>query len=123
MTGYRAMIPCLALGIWLAAVQAPAAVTSDIPTAKFNAEDFRLQGEARDAVLAATDNGTTRSWQNAATGNSGNIQLLRSFQSSDGRECKRIRIATQAGPSKGVSVMNMCRSGQGSWRMDSTAHT
>ncbi len=123
MSGYRAMIPWLTLGMWLAAVQVPAAVTSDIPSAKFNAEDRRLQGEAREAVLASTDNGTTRSWENPATGNSGSIELLRSFQSSDGRECKRIRINTQAGPSKNAATMNMCRSGQGKWRMDSTAHT
>jgi surface antigen len=117
------MIPWLTLGMWLAAVQVPAAVTSDIPSAKFNAEDRRLQGEAQEAVLASTDNGTKRGWDNPATGNSGSIELLRSFQSSDGRECKRIRITTQAGPSKGVATMNMCRSGQGKWRMDSTAHT
>src|SRR5579862_6939946 len=102
MRCYRSMIPWLALGVWLGGMQAPAAVTSDIPSAKFNAEDLRLQAEAREAVLAAPDNGTTRSWQNPATGNSGKIQLLRSFQSSDGRECKRIRITSQAGPSKGV---------------------
>jgi surface antigen len=123
MKRYRTLIPWLALNIWLFGMQAPAAVTSDIPSAKFNADDFRMQREAQDVVLASTDIGTTRSWENPATGNSGQIQLLRTFQSSDGRECKRIRITNQAGPTKGVSTMNMCRSGAGPWRIDSTAHT
>jgi surface antigen len=123
MRRYCAMISWLALGIWLYGMQAPAAVTSDIPSAKFTADDFRMQREAQDSVLASTDIGTTRSWENPATGNSGSIKLLRSFQSSDGRECKRIQITNQAGPSKAVSTMNMCRNGAGPWRIDSTAHT
>jgi surface antigen len=123
MRRFSTMIPWLALGVWLYGTQAPAAVTTDIPSAKFNADDFRMQREAQDSVLASTDIGTTRSWANPATGNSGSIKLLRSFQSSDGRECKRIRITNQAGAEKGVSIMNMCRSGAGPWRVDSTAHT
>jgi surface antigen len=122
MRRYRPIIACLALGACLMAVHLPAAVTSDIPSAKFNADDRRMQGDAQNAVLAATEIGTTRSWENAATGNSGKIELLRVFQSADGRDCKRIRITSQAGPSTGVSTMNMCRSGTGKWRIDSMAH-
>jgi surface antigen len=123
MKWYRALIPWLAINVWLFGMQAPAAVTSDIPSAKFTADDFRMQREAQESVLVSTDIGTTRSWENPATGNSGSIKLLRSFQSSDGRECKRLQITNQAGPAKAVSVMNMCRSGTGPWRVDSTAHT
>jgi surface antigen len=122
MRRWRAMIPWLALGIWLFGIPAPAAVTSDIPSAKFNDDDRRMQREAQNSVLASTEIGTMRSWENPATRNSGSIELLRIFQASDGRECKRIRITSQAGPSKGVATMNMCRSGTGKWRIDSVAH-
>jgi surface antigen len=120
---HRKWAPLLALMAgMLVTWQASAAVTSNFPSAKFNDEDRRMQGEAQDAVLASDEVGTTRSWANPATGNAGKIELLRNFQASDGRECKRLRITSQAGQAKGVTTMNACRDPGGKWRMDSTAH-
>ena len=123
MRRHHEWISLFVLGVILLGANASAAVTSDIPSAKFNADDWRLQREAQDLVLASSDAGSKHDWQNPATGNSGKIELLRSFQSSDGRECKRLRITNRAGESKNVTTTNACRSGAGKWRMDSTAHT
>src|SRR5271167_1568910 len=72
---YHQWISLVALGAILLGVNASAAVTSDIPSAKFNADDRRMQREAQDLVLASSDAGSKQDWQNPATGNSGKIEL------------------------------------------------
>ena len=94
----------------------------DAPVAYLNEEDLKLLREATAAVLNSTEDGVTRTWQNAATGNSGKIESLSRFNTEDHRECRRLRIhnhTKRAGD--GTSTMNVCRASGGRWLMDPEA--
>jgi surface antigen len=92
------------------------------PIGSLNEEDLELLQEAAAAVLKSTEDGVTRTWQNAATGNSGTIKSLSRFNTEDRRECRRLLIQNhtkRAGD--GTSTMNVCRASGGRWLMDPDA--
>ena len=91
------------------------------PAAKFTSDDWQLFYAALDSIAAAETNGSTQSWSNPKTGSSGKLELQSSFQASDGRSCKRLRITNHAADLDGVTTMNICRSGTGKWLFDTQA--
>jgi len=91
------------------------------PVASMTESDMKLVREAAAAVMNGS-NGEARSWQNSASGNSGRIQRLSSFNTEDGRECRRLRFENQTKKGvKGASVMNICRASGGDWLLDPDA--
>jgi surface antigen len=93
----------------------------DAPVGYFTAEDFSMMQVATSAVLSSTDRGATKSWQNPATGNSGSITLLASFTSTEGRDCKRLRVENHTPEISGSSTVKVCRFPDGGWLIDSNA--
>jgi surface antigen len=91
------------------------------PAAKFTPDDWQLFYAAVDSIAAADTNGTTQTWSNPKTGSSGKLELQSSFQASDGRTCKRLRITNHAAGLDGVSTLNVCRTGAGKWLFDTEA--
>jgi surface antigen len=93
----------------------------DAPVGYFISDDFVLMQTATSTVLRGTDRGTTRSWRNPATGNSGSITLLASFTSTEGRDCKRLRVENHTEEISGSSTVKVCRFADGGWLLDSSA--
>lgn len=71
-------------------------------------------------------NGTTKSWSNPESGNSGTVTLLDRF-ASQGRDCRRVKYFVKPGPSQPASVipatyeLTTCRLADGSWKLDNQA--
>jgi hypothetical protein len=93
----------------------------DAPVGYFTSEDFALMQTATSSVLSSTDRRVTKAWQNPATGNSGSITLLASFTSTEGRDCKRLRLENHAAEISGSSTVKVCHFPDGGWLIDSNA--
>lgn len=71
-------------------------------------------------------NGTTMSWSNSESENSGTLTLLDHFQSK-GRDCRRVKYFLKPGPKQPASVipatyvMITCRFPDGTWKFDNQA--
>jgi hypothetical protein len=91
----------------------------DAPSLKFNDADWKLLKGATLDVLDDPDAKAVRAWTNAESGNHGVVRTLKSFQSADGRQCKQLRFDNFAGDLKGTGRHNVCRSADGTWRLDS----
>jgi hypothetical protein len=93
----------------------------DAPSAKFTPQDFELFWAAVDEVSASKKAGTTKSWENPATGNGGTIKLLSAFTSTDGRDCRRLRVDNHSRSLKGASTQHVCAHRDGTWLLDADA--
>jgi hypothetical protein len=74
--------------------------------------------------LAGKPDGTTLSWSNPESQNSGTVELLQAF-SSQGRDCRRVRYVVKPGPNDEADVdsyvLTNCRRADGKWRIDADA--
>jgi hypothetical protein len=93
----------------------------DAPSGKFTPEDFTMLWATVDAVSVTRKTGTSKSWENAATGNGGTIKLLNVFSTADGRDCRRLRVDNHAKKLKGSSKQIVCAGPDGKWMVDSDA--
>ena len=93
----------------------------DAPSGKFNAQDFELLWAAVDEVSAGKKPGAVKSWENAATGSGGTIKLLAVFTSTEGRDCRRLRVENHAKSLKGATTQNVCAHTDGTWLLDADA--
>ena len=91
------------------------------PSAKFTPQDFDQFWATIDAVSKDNIVGAVKKWENAENGNGGSIKLLRSFTSTDGRDCRRLKVENHAKTLKGVSNMSVCANPQGKWLIDADA--
>jgi 17 kDa outer membrane surface antigen len=111
----------IALASPLAFGQSNLGFLHDAPSGKFNAQDFEMFWAAVDEVSASKQTGATKSWANSATGSGGTIKLLNVFTSTDGRDCRRLRVENYAKSFKGASTQNVCRHTDGTWLLDADA--
>jgi len=93
----------------------------DAPSAKFKPEDFDLLWATVDEVSRAKTVGTAKKWENTATGNGGTIKLLKVFTSTDGRDCRRLRVDNHARSLKGSTKQIVCATPEGKWMLDAGA--
>jgi outer membrane surface antigen len=93
----------------------------DAPSAKFKPEDFDLLWAAVDEVSRGKTIGAAKKWENAATGNGGTIKLLKVFTSTDGRDCRRLRVDNHAKSLKGSTKQVVCATPEGKWMLDAGA--
>lgn len=116
----RIAVAAVVMGIasYSASPQGLTGFMKNSPIAYFKEEDFKLMREAIEAALQSEEPNAARAWENAATGNSGTIQVLKSYQSDDGRDCKQVRIDNMAKKAKGSSKPNICREPGGDWRFN-----
>lgn len=117
-------VAILALSMSLAAVafaQTNLGQLNDAPSAKFTPQDFELFWAAIDEVSASKKVGTIRNWENTATGNGGTVKLLNVFTSTDGRDCRRLRLENYAKTLKGASIQKVCAHTDGTWLLDADA--
>jgi hypothetical protein len=93
----------------------------DAPSAKFTPQDFELFWAAIDEVSASKKVGTVKTWENPATGNGGSLKLLSAFTSTDGRDCRRLRVDNHSKSLKGASTQSVCAHRDGTWLLDADA--
>jgi hypothetical protein len=93
----------------------------DAPSGKFTAQDFDMLWATVDEVSRTKKAGTVKSWQNEATGSGGTIKLLNVFTSTDGRDCRRLRIDNHAKSLKGSTKQIVCADADGKWILDAGA--
>ncbi|HEY6123378.1 MAG TPA: DVU3141 family protein [Steroidobacteraceae bacterium] len=93
----------------------------DAPSAKFTPQDFEMLWAAVDEVSRGAKTGVVKKWANAETGNGGAIKLLNVFTSTDGRDCRRLRMDNYAKTLKGSSKQIVCADPEGKWMMDADA--
>jgi hypothetical protein len=105
----------------LALAQSNLGKLSDAPSAKFTAQDFELFWAAVDEVSASKTPGITKSWESPATGNGGTLKLLNAFTSTDGRDCRRLRVENHAKTLKGATTQIVCAYRDGTWLLDADA--
>jgi hypothetical protein len=82
-------------------------------------EDFQIMGDAASALTRdAARPGQTATWDNPATGTSGTIELLETFQ-KDGMPCQKRRYVFNNERKFGTStfVLNVCRIPSGEWKV------
>jgi surface antigen len=76
--------------------------------------------------LTGKPNGTTLSWRNPESENSGTVTLIDSFPSR-GRDCRRVRYVVNPGPKQAsfarsaTYVLTNCRLPDGTWQIDKQA--
>jgi len=118
-----ALISLLILGAFAgdrAWAQANLGELRDAPSAKFQHADFDLLWTTVDEVSKAKV-GTSKTWENAATGAGGTIKLLKVFNSTDGRDCRRLRVDNHAKSLKGSTKQTVCATPEGKWVLDAGA--
>ena len=118
-----ANLVCAAAAIALAATSARAqgnlGFLKNTPLAYFKGDDAKLMRAAAAEVLKSAQNGTRKAWENPATGSGGAITLLTQFAAPDGRQCDQVRVETRAGGMESASTMSVCKSADGTWKLDS----
>ncbi len=117
-TALRTLRACLAL-LALLAVGAPAHASNlqflrDAPVAKMTKEDLALFQSSLRAALDQNADGSTRRWENPATGASGTLTPVSTFE-QDGARCRRLEIVNTVQGVTGRSTFNMCRQADGTW--------
>lgn len=114
---------CVSLlgGIGVSYAQTNLGDLRDAPSAKFTPQDFEMLWAAVDEVSRTKQKGTTKNWKNDATGSGGTIKLLNVFTSTDGRDCRRLRIDNYAKTLKGSTKQIVCAGADGKWILDADA--
>ncbi|HET9449015.1 MAG TPA: ATP-binding protein [Steroidobacteraceae bacterium] len=87
------------------------------PAGAFTEEDVSLLEQALDAALASPQAAPQR-WSNPKSKNSGELRVVRTFTSAQGRSCKRVRIDNEARGKRATSHHVLCRSADGRWLID-----
>ena len=93
----------------------------DAPSGKFTPQDFEMLWATVDEVSRTRKPGTVKTWQNDATGSGGTIKLLNVFTSTDGQDCRRLRVDNHARSLKGSTKQIVCADAQGKWMLDADA--
>ena len=77
-------------------------------------DDLALfQSNMREALEHEPD-GTTRRWENPATGASGTLTPVSTYE-QDGANCRRLEIVNTVQGVRGRSTFNMCKRADGAW--------
>jgi len=93
---------------------------------KLSDTDIALMRKIVREDFTGKPNGTTASWSNPESSNSGTLTLLNSF-TSKGRDCRRVKYVVRPGPKQPAGTvpatyeLTSCRNADGSWNLDKTA--
>lgn len=86
----------------------------DAPVAKMTKDDLALFQSNLRAALDQNADGSTRRWENPATGASGTLTPVSTYE-QDGATCRRLEIVNTVQGITGRSTFNMCRQADGTW--------
>lgn len=89
------------------------------PLYYFTEQDLQLMSDAANVVLNDPDSTTVREWSNPKNKYSGKVEGLGSFKSTDGLQCRKLRIWTQARGVENIATYPVCKNVQGQWQLSS----
>src|SRR5579883_2955144 len=88
---------------------------------KLTSTDIAIVRKLVRQELTGKPNGTTLSWHNPESENSGTVTLIDNF-ASRGRDCRRVRYLVNPGPKQAARsaayVLTSCRLPDGTWQID-----
>jgi surface antigen len=86
------------------------------PAGQFTDEDWEQLRQAGRGALDSAADGETRSWNNTATGASGTVRPLDTYQ-RDGSTCRRAEVFNSAGDASATTRFDFCKQPDGSWKI------
>ena len=113
-------VPILLPIVMLLAMSTGAALASNVtfmrnsPLAKMTSEDLTLMRTAMREALNKGADGTSKRWDNPATGASGVVTPLKSYQ-REGAACRTVEIFNEAQGFSGRTRHDFCKQADGSW--------
>jgi surface antigen len=84
---------------------------------RMDAADRREANEAAARSLETATAGTTASWSNPDSGNSGTFTPTRTYQNSDGSYCREYQQTVIIGGEEQKSYGTACRQSDGTWKI------
>jgi surface antigen len=87
----------------------------DSPISSFTEEDVAMMMKAADDALNDATPHAKREWRNPTTGNSGQMEVLRSFQLKDGTSCRTLQVFNKAKAAENRATHSVCKSADGTW--------
>ncbi len=89
----------------------------ETPLYYFGDADRKLMNAAVLAVLNDDNGEAMQEWSNPRNGYSGKVQGTGKFTSSDGLDCRKLKIWMQARGVESESLYPVCRDSGGKWRL------
>ncbi len=125
--GVGRMLTILAAALLLMTAPGWAQLGKSFRTApKLTSTDIAMVRKLVREDLTGKPKGTTLSWSNPDSTNSGTVTLLNTF-TSQGRDCRRVRYTVKPGVKQPADVkpatygLTSCRLADGSWKVDNNA--
>jgi surface antigen len=84
---------------------------------RMDAADRRAANEAAARALETVPSGSTTSWRNPDSGNSGSITPTHTYQTAGGQYCREYQQTITVGGQQEKSYGTACRQPDGSWRI------
>ena len=85
----------------------------------FTQADLDLMNETALAVLNDSDPEASKEWSNSKTGYSGRVQSLGRYRSSDGEDCRKVKVWNQAKGLQSEAIYPVCKTASGDWQLAS----
>lgn len=87
----------------------------DSPVSYFSEEDTAQMMNAATDALNDSAPRPKREWKNPTTGNSGQLEVLRSFKLADGTACRTLQVSNQAKGIESRATYPLCKAADGTW--------
>jgi surface antigen len=82
-----------------------------------DAQDRQIAARNSQNTLETAPSGTTTTWRNPDSGNSGTVTPTRTYQNSSGQYCREFQQTITIGGQQEQSFGTACRQPDGSWRI------
>jgi surface antigen len=82
-----------------------------------DAQDRRIAAQNSQSALETVPSGTTTTWHNPDSGNSGTLTPTRTYQNASGQYCREFQQTITIGGQQQQSFGTACRQPDGSWRI------
>lgn len=82
-----------------------------------DAQDRRIAGQNSQHALETAPAGTTTTWHNPDSGNSGTVTPTRTYQNASGQYCREFQQTITIGGQDQQSFGTACRQPDGSWKI------
>jgi len=102
---------------WIIAATVLGAVAGGVVAEYMTRDDKMLAGKTTNDTLETERTGTTSTWRNPDTGNSGSVTVTDTFQQADGTPCRTFTQTVNAGGRSDSGVGTACREPDGTWRV------
>jgi surface antigen len=82
-----------------------------------DAQDRRIAAQNSQNALETVPSGTTTTWRNPDSGNSGTVTPTRTFQNNSGQYCREYQQTITVGGKQEQSYGTACRQPDGTWKI------